>query len=74
MILTYRYRLLPSKRQHRALAELLEAQRQLYNAGLEERLDCYRRTGKSRTFIDQCKAAMICPKWARFLSTSNAGP
>ncbi len=37
MILTYRYRLLPSKRQHAALVRLLETQRQLYNAGLEER-------------------------------------
>jgi putative transposase len=60
MILTYRYRLLPSKRQHRALTSLLETQRQLYNAGLEERIDCYRKTGKNRTFIDQCKALTAC--------------
>jgi putative transposase len=44
--LTYRYRLLPSKRQHRALVGLLAAQRALYNAALEERIDCYRKTGK----------------------------
>lgn len=60
MILTYRYRLLPSKRQHRALTSLLETQRQLYNAGLEERIDCYRKTGKNRSFIDQCKALTAC--------------
>ncbi len=60
MILTYRYRLLPSKRQHLALAALLEAQRQLYNAGLEERIDCYRKTRKTRTYIDQSKALTLC--------------
>ncbi len=28
----------------------------LYNACLEERIDCYRKTGKSRSYYDQCKA------------------
>ena len=56
MILTHRYRLLPHKSQHRALERLLHAQRELYNAALEERIDCYRKTGKTRTYIDQCKA------------------
>ena len=31
MILTYRYRLLPLKSQHRALEQLLRAQYELYN-------------------------------------------
>src|SRR5258705_8163391 len=56
MILTYRYRLLPTKRQHRALEEILESQRQLYNAALEERIGAYRSAGISRTYFDQCKA------------------
>ena len=56
MILTYCYRLLPTKPQHRALEALVESQRQLYNAGLEERIDCYRKTGIGRTYFDQCKA------------------
>ena len=43
MFLTYRYRLLPTKRQHRALETILELQRQLYNAALEERIDAYAR-------------------------------
>ena len=43
MILTFRYRLLPTKPQHRALEAILESQRQLYNAGLEERIDAYRK-------------------------------
>jgi putative transposase len=60
MILTYRYRLLPLKSQHRALERLCNAQRALYNAGLEERIDCYRKTGKTRTYIDQCKALTQC--------------
>jgi putative transposase len=60
MILSYRYRLLPLKSQHRALERLCAMQRELYNAALEERIDCYRKTGKTRTFIDQCKALTEC--------------
>jgi putative transposase len=60
VILTYRYRLLPLKSQHRALERLMHAQRELYNAALEERIDCYRKTGKTRTYIDQCKALTRC--------------
>ena len=60
MIVTYRHRLLPLKSQHRALERLCEAQRELYNAALEERIDCYRKTGKTRTYIDQCKALTQC--------------
>ena len=60
MILTYRYRVLPSKRQHQALEAICESQRQLYNAALEERIDCYRKTGKSISYIDQCKSLTVC--------------
>ena len=60
MILSYRYRLLPSKRQHRALVGLLNSQRDLYNAALEERIDCYRKTGRSISYIDQCKSLTLC--------------
>jgi putative transposase len=60
VILTYRYRLLPLKSQHRALERVCAAQRELYNAALEERIDCYRKTGKARTYIDQCKALTAC--------------
>jgi Helix-turn-helix domain len=60
VILTYRYRLLPLKSQHRALERLCGMQRELYNAALEERIDCYRNTGKTRTYIDQCKALTQC--------------
>lgn len=42
MLLTYKYRLCPEARQHRALERILEQQRQLYNAALEERIEAYR--------------------------------
>jgi hypothetical protein len=45
VILTYRYRLLPHKSQHRAVERWCESQRELYNAALEKRIDCYRKTG-----------------------------
>lgn len=54
--LSFKFRLLPTRAQHRALGRILEDQRQLYNAALSERIDCYRKTGKGRTYIDQCKA------------------
>jgi putative transposase len=56
MYLNYRYRLVPTKRQHRALEDILESQRQLYNAALEERIDAYRKAGITRTYIDQTRA------------------
>ena len=60
MFLTYKYRLLPSKRQHAALARICEDQRQLYCAALQERIDCYRKTGKGRSYVDQCRALAEC--------------
>ena len=56
MIITFRYRLLPTVRQHRALEATLESQRQLYNAALEERIEAYRKAGVTRTYYDQTKA------------------
>ena len=55
MILTFRYRLLPSKAQHRALERILESQRQLYNGALEERIGAYRKADKTLTCFDQFK-------------------
>jgi putative transposase len=62
MILTYKYRLLPTKAQHRALEAILESQRQLFNAGLQERIDCYRKTGETISWFDQQKELTICRK------------
>src|SRR5262245_11697788 len=55
VFVTCQYRLLPSKAQHRALEYLVESQRQLYNAALEERIGAYKR-GISRSYVDQTKA------------------
>ena len=56
MVLMFRYRLLPTKAQHRALERILESQRQLYNAALEERIGAYRKAGKTITYFDQSKS------------------
>ena len=71
MIVTYRYRLLPRKRQHSALERILESQRQLYNAALEERIDAYRKTNLTRTYIDQAKSLT---EWRRDDSEAAAFP
>lgn len=65
-VLTYRYRLLPTPSQHRALMRVLESQRLFYNAALEERIEAWKRkdklTGKgiSRNYFDQAKALTEC--------------
>ena len=51
--LTYKYRLLPGRHQHKALAAILESQRQLYNGALEHRVGAYRTAGKTITLYDQ---------------------
>lgn len=56
MIRTFRFRLKPTKAQHTQLREALEHSRQLYNAALEERIGCYRTTGRGRSFANQCAA------------------
>ena len=69
MVIAHRYRLLPTKGQHRRLSQALEQCRQLYNAGLEERIDCYRKTGRGRTYFDQTatlKEVRQDPDFARF--------
>ena len=61
---TYRqvtYRLLPQKKSAwRWLERVLEEQRQLYNAALQEREDCWRKTGKTLTWRDQFKSLTRC--------------
>lgn len=59
-LLSYRYRLLPTREQHAALCMILESQRQLYNAALEERIACYRKTGRTITLYDQQKGLTEC--------------
>lgn len=70
MILTYEYRLVPTKAQHRALEGLLESQRLLYNAALEERIGAYRR-GVKRNYGDQSAALT---EWRRSDPDARAVP
>ena len=54
MMLTYSYRLVPNRKQHGALECILESQRALYNAALQERIAAYSR-GITLTYFDQAK-------------------
>ena len=55
------YRLLPQTRgRWRRLERLLEAQRQLYNAALGERIDCWRKAGRSVSRQDQFRSLTVC--------------
>lgn len=56
LIRSFRFKLKPTRAQHDRLRAAVEHCRQLYNSGLEERIGCYRKTGKGRTYFDQCKA------------------
>ena len=55
MIKAYKYRLYPNRLQEVALLRHLDLTRELYNAGLQERRDAYRKCGISRSFYDQKK-------------------
>ena len=48
---------------------MLESQRQLYNAALEERIGAFRKAGLTRNYVDQCGALT---EWRR--SDPEAGP
>jgi putative transposase len=56
MILTYRFKLAPTKAQYAALDRLCELQRQLYNAALQERCEAWKKSGLSLTKLDQFKS------------------
>ena len=56
MFLTYRYKLAPTRGQYRVLERVLEAQRQLYNAALQERRDAWSKQGLSISKLDQNKS------------------
>lgn len=59
-----------TKAGHLALEKFLQLQNRLFNAALEERVDCYRKTGKSLTAYDQMKSLTIVrkefPKFAEY--------
>lgn len=55
MIRTYKCRVKLSSAGHEALSRIFGMCATLYNACLESRIDCYKKTRKSRTYYDQCK-------------------
>ncbi len=59
-VLTYKYRLLPNKKQHSELNRILETCRVLYNDALHERNDAWKRNKKSISYFDQCASMMAC--------------
>ena len=50
------YKLYPSATQAEGLLELLRLHKDLWNAALEERIDAWRKAGKSITYEDQCRS------------------
>lgn len=75
MILSYKYRIEPSKTQEAHLAEMLTDFCRLYNAGLEQRIDAWNRRRVSVTYNMQCaelKAIRCaCPELARWSFTAE---
>ena len=53
MYLTYRYKLLPTRKQRLALKGALDSTRTLYNAALQERIDAYRLKNKTISLYEQ---------------------
>lgn len=74
---TYKFRLLPTRRQHSRLEAALAHTRDLYNAALQERVDVYRKTGKSVTRFQQMRglAELRADKeWAEYASAMQRWP
>lgn len=53
MIRTYKCRAKLSTAAHERLTEVFAMSAELYNAGLESRIDCYKKTGEGRSLYDQ---------------------
>ena len=70
-------RLLPSRKQHDRLRAALDHTRDLYNAALSERIECYRKTGKGRSWQDQYKGLTELrsdPIWTTYPVTLQRWP
>ena len=50
---TFKYRIYPNRKQREILALQLSMCRELYNAGLQERIESYKTTGKGVTWLQQ---------------------
>src|SRR5918993_5599563 len=53
MLLSFKYRLYPNRAQSAALAAMVGAFCDLYNAGLQQRIEAYFRQGKTLRYADQ---------------------
>jgi putative transposase len=67
LCLTFKYRLLPTRRQHGVLQRILDQQRDLYKAALRECREAYHRAGITITYLDQQKSLtetrQTCEGW-----------
>lgn len=59
MLLSYKYRIHPNRRQREALDEMLYWFCQLYNAGLQQRIAAYRQQGVSLTYKAQANELKV---------------
>ena len=50
------YRLYPNAKKEMALFHILRLQKDLYNAALQERIECFQKTGKGLSYNDQQKS------------------
>jgi len=74
---TYKFRLLPTRAQHGALRAALDHTRDLYNSALQERIEAWRKAGKSLTRFDQNKGLTELradPAWATYAVTMQRWP
>jgi len=69
MFLSFQYGLRPTRAQHRALDAILEGQRLLYNAALQERTEAWR---KARTSITWLIRAGRSPSFAPTIRMATA--
>lgn len=53
------YRLYPSKKQTSVLYDVLRLHQRLFNAALEQRIDAYKKSKKTLSFVDQCRELTI---------------
>lgn len=72
IIRAYKYRLLPRKAQHTRLVAAVDHTRDLYNAALEERIGCYRLTGKSIFYSAQSRGLTELRKDEAFREFPNS--
>jgi putative transposase len=72
---TYKFPLLPTRGQHGGLRAALDHTRDLYNGALQERIEAWRKAGRSLTRFDQCKGLTELragPTWASYAASYAA--